>query len=244
MSRIISAVFVLTHLAAPSHASEVQTLLKRADAYRLSPGAMQVQTKIEVYKSGRLDKERQYLVYIKSNRRSLVISKSPIEKGQKLLMLEDEFWIILPSTQRPIRIAPAQKLLGEASSGDIATMTWAEDYDGVAVKDVETNGAPCVLLNLRAQRKGVTYQRIELYLSKADARPVQADLYVASDKLAKRATFTFEEIKGRLQVSSMTLRDEIQPGHQTVIRYLATSPRTIPDEYYNPMFLTRNDLKE
>jgi hypothetical protein len=29
-----------------------------------------------------------------------------------------------------------------------------------------------------------------------------------------------------------------------VIRYLTRQPRSISDEYYNPMFLTRNDIKE
>jgi len=81
MSRILAALFLLSTAA---HAdAEVQALLRRADAYRLTAGASRVESSVESYKSGALDKERRYVVYLKSNRRSLVLSRSPIESGQK-----------------------------------------------------------------------------------------------------------------------------------------------------------------
>ena len=45
--------------------------------------------------------------------------QSPAEKGQKVLMLGDDFWLLMPDSQRPLRITPMQKLLGDASTGDI-----------------------------------------------------------------------------------------------------------------------------
>ena len=231
----------LACLARSAAASEVRALLKKADAYRLDPGAAQVSVRVEVHKDGKLDKERQYLVYWRPGRRSLVLSRSPVEKGQKVLMLGDDFWIVLPSSQRPIRITPAQKLLGDAASGDVATMTWAEDYDGEIAGEEEVEGVACVRLDLVAQRRGVTYRHIELYLARSDARPVRADLYVASERLAKRATFEMTTEGGRQRVSAMKLVDRIQTNRETLIRYLSRSPRSIGDEYYNPMFLTRHD---
>ena len=222
-------------------AADVHSLLVKADTYRLTAGAARVLTSVELYRNDTLDKERQYLVYLRPERRSLVLSQSPVEKGQKILMLGDDFWIVLPSSQRPIRITPAQKLLGDAAAGDVATMTWAEDYDGTITGETEVNGIACVHLDLVATRRGVTYHRIDLYLSKANSQPVQADLYVASEKLAKRANFTMSVVDGQAQVSAMTLIDNIQTGRKTVIRYLARSARTIADEYYNPMFLTHHD---
>jgi hypothetical protein len=223
---------------------DVQALLKRADEYRLAADALRVETEVLLFKHGTLDKERRYSVFVKPGRRSLVLMQSPSETGQKVLMLGEDFWQIMPQSQRPIRITPLQKLLGDASAGDIATMTWSEDYDGRRLEEVLVDKIPCVHLSLTATRKGVSYQRIELYLSVKDTRPVKADLYVASDKLAKEATFTVEPVDGRLQVTAMKLLDQIQTGRETVIRYLSRQPRTISDEYYNPMFLTRNDLKE
>ena len=227
-----------------SQAADIKALLKQADAYRLPDTQVEVETEVQLFKAGKLDKERVYRVYVKPGRRSLVLMQSPAEKGQKVLMLGDDFWQIMPQSQRPIRITPMQKLLGDASAGDIATMTWSEDYDGQIVGEVKIGEIPCLRLDLTAVRKGVSYQRVELYVTKTGARPVKADLYVASDKLAKQAHYTVEQIDGRPQVGSMRLIDQIQTNRETVIRYLSRKARSIPDEYYNPMFLTRSDLKE
>ena len=47
--------------------------------------------------------------------------------------ISDDFWLLMPGTQRPMRITPSQKLLGDASTGDIATLSWSEDYEGRVV---------------------------------------------------------------------------------------------------------------
>jgi hypothetical protein len=221
--------------------ADVHALLVKADGYRQATASVQVDTRIQVLKGGALDKERDYRVYVKPGRRSLVLSRSPAERGQKVLMVGDDFWIVLPSTQRPIRITPAQKLLGDAATGDIATLTWAEDYTGAVAGEEDVGGVPCTRLDLTAARKGVTYARITLYLARSDAHPVSADLYVASEKLAKRATFDMGTLGGRHGVVAMRIRDEIQTGRETVIRYLTNAPRELGDEYYNPAFLTRHE---
>lgn len=224
---------------------KVQALLKKADAYRLSDTAMQVETQIIVNKDGHPSKDRRYLVLLRENRQSLVLMRSPAEKGQKVLMLGDDFWLIMPSSQRPMRITPTQKLLGDASTGDIATMTWAGDYDGKIVGDEacdEGGKLRCTHLSLSAQRKGVTYARIELWLAVGSVEPVRSDLFVQSEKLAKRARFVLEKIDGRRQVKEMVLLDQIEKSRETIVHYLDRKPKRAPDEWFNPMFLTRAEL--
>jgi len=225
-------------------ANPVSKLLKAADAFRLSGDAMRVETEIRLFKSGKLDKERSYTVFIKAGRRSLVLFRHPSERGQKLLMRDDKFWIIMPKSRRPIRITPMQKLLGDASSGDIATLTWHEDYKGVIAGKVVVDGVPSLHLKLLASRKGVTYKGIDLFLAQDDHRPIKAELYVASGKLAKVARFTIEEMNGRPQVVLMTLSDHIQNKRLTEVRYREISAESIPDKIYNPMYLIRNDLSD
>jgi hypothetical protein len=244
MCKYIVTFIIVCFTVLPARAGEVTKYLKKADSYRLEANAMQVETEVKLFKSGKLDKERLYTVYLKNGRRSLVLMQSAGEKGQKVLMLGDDFWQIMPQSQRPIRITPMQKLLGDASVGDIATMNWSEDYDGSVTGEVDVDGTPCLHLSLTAKNKGVSYKRIELFIAKNDYRPVKANLYVASDKLAKQARFTVASVKGRQQVTAMAIKDQIQTGRETVINYLSRKARSVPDEYYNPMFLTRNDLKE
>jgi hypothetical protein len=227
--------------AGASPTVDVHALLVQADGFRLASRAAEVQTRVEVLKGGQLDKERIYQVFVKPGRRSLVLSRSAVEKGQKVLMAGDDFWIVLPASQRPIRITPAQKLLGDAATGDVATLTWAEDYDGEVKGEEDVEGLPCTRLELRAARKGVTYARITLFLARSDGHPVAADLYVASERLAKRADFEMGTLEGRPGVVAMRLRDEIQTGRETRITYLSRAPRELPDEYYNPIYLTHHD---
>ncbi len=258
----------LVHVQA--HAQDVTTLLKDADRFRMgvagSPqGAdnLQVDTLVQTFlPDGTPDKERRYTVLAQAGRQSLVLMQSPAEKGQKVLMLGDDFWLLMPGSQRPLRITPMQKLLGDASTGDIATLSWSGDYTatlageepcwptaeapGVALEikihEKNTYSASiysfvCYRLELSASRKGVTYQRMTLWLGQQRHEPVRADLYVQSDKLAKQARFVVDPAG---MVSEMVLTDQLGNQRQTRVSYLSRQPRTVPTEWLNPMFLARN----
>ena len=151
--RLLAAV-ALAAVASQAGAQDVPALLKAADRYRMSGSDMQIETVISVFNTdGSPDKERRYLVYAQASHRSLVLMQSPAEKGQKVLMLGDDFWLVMPSSQRPLRITPMQKLLGDASTGDIATLSWSDDYTGTLVGE-EACGEPqqaCLPTLIQAQ---------------------------------------------------------------------------------------------
>ena len=165
-------------------------------------------------------------------------------------MLGDDFWLLMPASQRPLRITPMLKLLGDASTGDVANMSWSEDYTGTLIGDEPCGGegasatATCQHLSLKAARKGVTYQRIELWLGKARHEPVRADLYVQSDKLAKQARFVVDKPAAPTMVTEMVLLDQLSNHKQTHVRYLSRKERTVPDTWLNPMFLAKNPSLE
>ena len=235
--------FATLLFTAPACAADVKALLKDADSFRLTEESLRVDTEVKVYKAGTLDKTRLYHVYVKPGRRSLVVFRSPSERGQKLLMLGDDFWLVLPSSQRPLRITPLQKLLGDASTGDVASLTWSEDYDGTIEGEQLVEGIPSIKLDITGQRKGVSYPRIVLYIARNGHYPVHAELYVASDKLAKLATFRLGTEAGRRVVNAMILVDRLQKDRVTEVHYLARTSKTLPDAYYNPAFLVRADIE-
>ncbi len=253
--RILGSAFVaaITLLSSTAQAQDITTLLKNADRYRMSAENLQVDTQVTVFNTdGSQDKERRYTVFAQSERKSLVLMQSPVEKGQKVLMLADDFWLLMPNTQRPMRITPMQKLLGDASTGDIATMNWAGDYTGTVVGEEpcaptstdNNTKATCLHLSLQANRKGVTYQRIELWIGKTRHEPVRADLFVQSDKLAKQARFVMDKPTNPTTVAEMVLVDQLSNKKETRIKYLARKERTVPAEWLNPMFLARNPSLE
>ncbi len=244
----IVALALTVAAAASALAQDITPLLKDADRFRMSADNLQVETQVTVFNTdGSPDKERRYTVFAQSERKSLVLMQSPIEKGQKVLMLADDFWLLMPNTQRPMRITPMQKLLGDASTGDIATMNWAGDYTGQVTGEepcTPDSKATCLHLSLQANRKGVTYQRIELWLGKTRHEPVRADLFVQSDKLAKQARFVMDKPANPTMVSEMVLVDQMSNKKETRIKYLKRNERTVSAEWLNPMFLARNATLE
>lgn len=223
-------------------AYNIDAILKKADAYRLPDASAQVETLVQTFKGGKPDKEKRYQVLVKPGGKSLVLGRSPGESGLKVLMSGDDFWLLAPGSARPMRITPMQKLLGDASTGDIANMTWSGDYQGKVVQEREVDGVPCLELDLTALRKSLSYQRIVLHVAKSDYRPVHADLFAASDRKIKQAHFTVEQRNGRQSVTHMKLIDEIQTSRETLVHTLNNQPRQFGEELFNPMYLSRSDI--
>lgn len=230
-------------------APDVASMLHTADDYRLKDASSKVVSLITLYENGVQTKTRRYHVYTRPERESLVVFKSKAEAGQKMLMLGDNYWLLMPKSRRPIRITPMQKLLGEASVGDVSTLTWSEDYQGRWIKEepisrqdgsqVQTN-----LLQLEAVTKGASYHHIELWLEKESDFPLKANLYLRSGKLAKEAWYIKGERSGSLVVSAMTLLDKIQSGKKTEIEYQSVEPVSLDDKFYNPAYLSRNPVSD
>lgn len=225
------------------HATDVEAMLKKADAFRLPDASAQLQTEVKTLKGGQVDKEKRYEVLVRPGGNSLVLFRSPGESGQKVLMKGDDFWMLMPGSARPIRITPMQKLLGDAATGDIATMTWSGDYSGSIKQETEVDGQPAYELDLSAKRPSLSYQRIVLFVAKRDGRPLRADLYASSNRKLKSARYLVETREGKPVVTRTVLSDAIQTARETEIHLLSSTPRKHGDELFNPMYLSRSDVK-
>jgi outer membrane lipoprotein-sorting protein len=234
---------MLVSFTGSANAADVKDILRTADDFRIYAQSAKVVTQVELYKDDALDGERLYHVYVKPGRRSLVLFKTASELGQKMLMLDDKYWLMLPSSKRPLRITATQKLLGEASVGDIATMTWSEDYSGTIVGQESMQGVAATKLELRSAREGTTYDRIVLWVRADNFQPLQAELYLASGKLAKIARYELGQLQGRAAIVRTYLQDRIQLNRRTVLQYRSIEEAQIPDKLYNPAYLVRENLE-
>ncbi|MBA5761691.1 outer membrane lipoprotein-sorting protein [Vibrio sp. 404] len=246
---LLISMMMTTPSKAALNTSQVKQLIETADQFRLGEESARVISVVSLYKAGELDKTRQYNVYSRPNRESLVVFKSSVEAGQKMLMLQENFWLQMPKSRRPIRITPMQKLLGEASVGDISSLTWSEDYQGKwladeTAKDINQLPYSAHHIELTAKTSSASYQRIELWIEQETSFPIRADLYLRSGKLAKQAYFARGVRDDKLAVTAMTLLDAIQPTKKTVIKYMSIEPWKLEDKFYNPSFLARNNTAE
>ncbi|PAX99804.1 outer membrane lipoprotein-sorting protein [Pseudoalteromonas sp. HM-SA03] len=217
---------------------DAQTVLSKVDAYRNEPASVKVSATVKAFDDDILKHTKQYDVYSSSSKRALVVFKSDSEKGQKVLMKGSNYWMFMPKSRRPIRITPMQKLLGEASLGDIATLSWSEEYQVKSVAQVED----VIKLELQANSTKLSYQHILLEIGQKDYFPKKAELYLRSGKHAKTAFFERGIRDDKVKVVAMTLQDKVQKGQKTIIAYDAVQQIEVPDKLFNPQILIRSDL--
>jgi len=215
-------------------------LLAQSDLSRNGWDSYEVFTTIRNYIDGELKEEGSYETSIKGDDRTLVKFMNVDVKGQYLLMLEDAMWIYMPNTRKPIRITPLQRLLGNASNGDVARTRYVGDYAPALKGEEKVDGVPCYVLNLDAKREGATYNRVELWVRKEDARPRKAEIYLSSGKHYKTIFYdTFAVMHDRLLLTQMTILDRLREGSKTIMSFSGYTPKEIPEKYFNKDYLEK-----
>jgi outer membrane lipoprotein-sorting protein len=176
-------------------------------------------------------------VYGRGSEKSVVEFTYPqTEKGKYLLMLRDAMWMYMPSTSRPIRISPMQRLMGQASNGDVARTSFTADYN--AVSATEEDGA--YVLDLVAKDPGVAYAKVRLWIDRASFEPQRADFYVTLGKLIKRAHYReYGQMAGRRVVTIIEIEDLLRAGNRTVMHYANLAAHDNPEKMFSKDSLGR-----
>ena len=196
-------------------------ILTRVDAYRNSFDNFAVDVDLTSITADGHSEASKFRVYGKGSDKSVVEFTAPqTEKGKYLLMLRDAMWIYMPSASRPIRISPMQRLMGQASNGDVARTSFVVDYNPTAIDE----DGDAWVLDLAAKDPTVAYNRVRLWVDKKSNEPRRADFYVVSGKLIKRATYRGTD--------SIEIDDLLRPGNRTVMRYMNRVARDNADRMF------------
>jgi outer membrane lipoprotein-sorting protein len=215
-----------------------ENLLEKIDKYRVPYQEFLVRTKITTYENGELEETAVFDAYMSGNDKSLVVAKEYKTKGMKLLYVDENLWIQLPTSRRPIRITPIQRLMGEASNGDVARVSLADDYSAEIIGSENIDGVDCHKMLLMAKKKSATYHKIILYSRKQDYQPVKAEYYVVSGKHIKTAFFDkFKPSNGKTILQQMTIYDELKKENKTVFEYTKIEEKKLPVRYFNKNYL-------
>ena len=242
--------------SASSAVPDAAALLRKAEQYRGLSENFVLNGRIETLRDGVQEKIQPYQLLAGQDRKSLVIFTDGINKGQKVLLQDQQFWLQIPGSRRPLRITPLQKLMGEASSGDVASLSWQQDYQissitavrvdavtGTKLHDdaVTAQSQAAWQLELTAARDGLSYARIQLLVAADDAFPLSAEFYLASGKVAKQARFVRGQRLVNQQPSdaviAMQLSDKLQSKAVTVLHYDALTEQQLPARFFNPQAL-------
>lgn len=236
---IALALLIVGGPAAPSTAPTPQSILDSAEDARTG-GLRSFVFDVKITDEGATGSRSttNFQVLIKGAERTLIKFADPSDKGKLLLTVEDNMWLYLPATSRPVRVTPLQKLFGAASNGDVGQTDFAAQYSGSIVGEETIDGKPAWILELKAKRKGATYSSARYWVTKDGSIPIQAELRLTSDKPSKLTRFEeFEEVDGRRFLKRQVIIDLLRKDRKTVLEFSNYARRDLPDRLFNKNYL-------
>jgi Outer membrane lipoprotein-sorting protein len=226
--------------------SDARLMLERADEYRNFRGkTFSFDLTLVSKEGGEEDKAFKLRAEILNTHTSLVTYSDPVsERGKALLMDGTNLWFSTPSNSKPIRITPQQRLLGEASNGDVASTDFSGDYDAVTVGQENVDGVAATKLELTAKPNSLAaYSKLHLYVKTSDAQPLKADFFAPSGKLLKSAIYTKYETlanqAGKRQLTELEIVSAVNQSKKTVMRFDNFKVEPIPQSRFTTAFLGR-----
>lgn len=107
-------------------------------------------------------------------------------RGQEMLRQGENLWVYLPSLKKPTRLASRESFQGgDFNNADVLRVHYQTDY---AAEVRPQSAVPDAWeLDLRAKTRDAAYERIKIWLRKADGMPVRGEYFTASGKLLRVA---------------------------------------------------------
>nr|WP_281721309.1 outer membrane lipoprotein-sorting protein [Nitrosomonas nitrosa] len=226
---------------ASSELFDGEEIVRRVDQIRVPNADFTVEVKLESENSRGSKETRAYTVMMNRNRDSLVKTIAPVsEKGQTMLMRGQDFWVYLPATGQPIRLSLSQKLVGPVSNGDIARMSFSEDYS-VEKQELQGEDSDAIaVLTLKPKGDWVTYEQVVLYVSLTTSRPIKAQFFTATGILLKSCEFSeYKSLGGAIRPTQLVIVDAIGKGEKSKLLYSDMREATIPNRYFTKEYMQK-----
>ena len=177
---------------------------------------------------------------------SLLQFSLPARDAGKLMLKQGmDLWFYDPGTKASVRLSPQQRLLGQASNGDVVTVNFAKDYQATLVAeetitDGERKPRRAIKLALVAASSDATYAAIELWIDADNQRPLKAKFQSESGRLLKTAYYRrFQTQLGAERPTETVIIDGLNPQSVTLLRFTDYVARNIPLTWFQRDYLPR-----
>jgi hypothetical protein len=244
----ISIVPIINAFAAPS-AIEIA---RNTDKIRNPDHPFVAELKLSEYNDGKL-RDNYSVLRIHSKRestngqyRSLVQFLEPSrDKGKLMLRHGFDIWFDDPDAKNSIRISPQQRMLGQASNGDIMTTDFTLDYNvslagEETVQDTKRQDRATWKLHMTRVDPEVTYHSIDYWVDKDNYRPVKGKFYAESGKLLKIAYFKkFQMYLGEYRPTEVLIIDGVDTSKVTRMEFRDFNYIDIPESWFQRSYLPR-----
>lgn len=237
--KIISLILLIPGLSVAGYSVTADEILQRIDSHRSVSNSFEMTIRVDSYKNGQFEDTTLMKGYVKEGKVTQISYLEPANmRGRKILVKDNDMWIVVPNTKNPIRITASQRLMGGVSYGDVARVSYAEDYSAKlageeSVIGMDSNGnkseaKKCYILELLAKDNGANYNKINMWVDEELYLPVKADFFALSGKKMSTAFYTTpKEWDGRKIISKIFLYDQVVTSKYSSMEYL--DMRIIPD---------------
>lgn len=230
---------------------EALALLAGSDRVRNLPGSFSVRIVLTEFRQGRQTGSSVLTVYSRpapdsGQYNNLVRFVAPARDAGKLMLRRGlDLWFHDPASGASVRISPQQRLLGQASNGDVMSTNLARDYRAELVgreslRDGDGQTREAARLRLTALRDDVPYPLADYWIAPDDHHPLMARYHSAEGRLLKTAYFRkYRDVLGVLRPTETVIIDGLDPDWVTVMQLSRHTLREVPDAWLQRDYLPR-----
>ena len=234
-----------------------QEIISRSDEIRNPKDPFVVTIQLTEYINGAARNEIALTVYSKlaaasEKFRNLVrYAQPPRDRGKSVLMDGTLMWFYDPASKTSIRISPEQRLVGQASQGDVVTVNLARDYtarlvgsaEGETIQDADKVARSCWHLELSPKNSEAIYAKAEYWVEKDSFHPIKGKFYSDSGRVLKIAYYhRYEKQLGAERPGETIIIDAVNAKLVTTMSFHGYRATDIPDSWYQREYLPRLKL--
>jgi len=250
-TRLLFLLLILLGFGAAAAAPTAEEILIASDAIRNPGKPFSVTVTLTEFQAGKQVDTSTLVSYSRTQRQggefaSLILFVLPTRDAGKLMLKNgNDMWFYDPVNKASVRLSPQQRLLGQASNGDVATVNFAKDYKATLVgdediQDGERRNRKAHKLSLQAITPDVTYASIEMWVDVENNRPLKARFFAESSRLLKTAYYRrFQPQLGAERPTETVIIDGLNPQSVTLMRFSDYKARAIPDTWMQRDYLPR-----
>jgi len=169
----------------------------------------------------------------------------PRDVGKLVLLDASRMWFYDPASKASIRISAQQRLIGQASDGDVLTVNLAHDYaprllGEERTQDADKQAHDAWHLELAAATPDAAYARLEIWIEKGTFRPVKSRFFSDSGRLLKVAYYRrYEPHLGGDRPIEIIIVDAVDAHLVTKIGYSDFRAEEVQDVWFQRDYLPR-----
>ena len=167
------------------------------------------------------------------------------DQGKLMLKAGNDLWFYDPATKASVRISPQQRLVGQASNGDVVTANFARDYSAKLLAEEETSDGErkmrkAIKIGLTGTSDSATYAGIELWVDAQTNAPIKARFLSDSGRLLKTAFYRrVQRQLGADRPTETVIIDGVNPALVTLVRFTDYAERQLPPAWFQRDHLPR-----